>query len=155
MIDQGTTVNFTNITSRNGYTIPTPYSLITARYAGTVVNIEGCEFYNNSGLKGEVLAVTSGAIVNINNSTFHNNSAILITSEGGVLWVYEGTVNITNSYFYNNTACDGGAIKIGYASNILKILHSSTILHTTLPYPMVVEVLLIQIVTLIYTIVLL
>jgi len=137
MIDQGTTVNLTNITFRNGYTTPTPYSLITARYAGTVVNIEGCEFYNNSGLKGGVLAVTSGAIVNINNSTFHNNSAILITSEGGVLWVYEGTVNITNSYFYNNSACDGGAIKIGYASNVYienTTFFNNTAYNTTISY---------------------
>ena len=115
MIDQGTVANFTNITFINGYTTPTPYSLLTVRY-DTVVNIDGCIFRNNTCLNGGAIAVSWGAVANINNSIFEDNKAILITSEGGAIWVYQGTLNVYNSLFYNNTACDGGAIYFGHGS---------------------------------------
>ena len=115
MIDQGTRASFTNITFINGYTTPNPYSLLTIRY-NSVVNIDNCIFRNNSCLSGGAIAVSQGAVANINNSIFENNKAILITSEGGAIWVYEATLNIYNSLFYNNTACDGGAIYFGHGS---------------------------------------
>ena len=115
MIDQGTRANFTNITFINGYTTPNPYSLLTIRY-NSVVNIDNCIFRNNTCLSGGAIAVSQGAIANINNSIFENNKAILITSEGGAIWVYEATLNVYNSLFYNNTACDGGAIYFGHGS---------------------------------------
>ena len=55
------TVNFNNLTFIDGYTTPMPYSLLTIRYEGTVVNIDGCEFYNNTCLNGGAIAIDGGA----------------------------------------------------------------------------------------------
>ena len=108
------TVNFINLTLINGYTTPMPYSLITAYGEGVIVNINGCEFKNNTCLNGAVIAVSHDASVYVDNSKFIDNKCILIQSTGGAIYVLDGYLKVSNSEFINNTACDGGAIWIGY-----------------------------------------
>ena len=108
------TVNLINITLIDGYTTPMPYSLITAYGEGVVVNIDGCEFRNNTCLNGATIAISHGASVYVNGSRFIDNKCILIQSTGGAIFVLDGYLKVTNSEFINNTACDGGAIWVGY-----------------------------------------
>ncbi|MBQ2654219.1 MAG: Ig-like domain repeat protein [Methanobrevibacter sp.] len=107
------TVNLVNLTLIDGYTTPQPYSLITAYGEGVLINIDGCEFRNNTCLAGGVIAISHGAYVYVNNSKFIDNRGILIQSAGGAIYVLDGYLKATGCEFINNTACDGGAIYIG------------------------------------------
>ena len=114
-IFEAITVNLINLTLIDGYTTPQPYSLITAYGDGVIVNINGCEFRNNTCLNGGAIAISHGATVNVNNSVFKDNKGILIQSTAGAIYVIDGYLKVTNSEFINNTACDGGAIWVGYS----------------------------------------
>ncbi|WP_405265086.1 Ig-like domain repeat protein [Methanobrevibacter sp.] len=112
------TVDLINITLIDGYTTPMPYSLITAYGEGVIVNIDGCEFRNNTCLNGATIAISHGASVYVDNSRFVDNKCILIQSTGGAIYVLDGYLKVSNSEFVNNTACDGGAIYVGYPGTV-------------------------------------
>ena len=110
----GNTVNLVNLTLIDGYTTPWPYSLLTVYGEGVVLNVDGCEFRNNTAFNGAVITISHGASANVDNSKFENNNAILMQSTAGAIHVYDGYLTVSNSEFINNSACDGGAIYVNY-----------------------------------------
>ncbi|KAM9994638.1 hypothetical protein ACTFIZ_007826 [Dictyostelium cf. discoideum] len=81
--------------------------------------IDGCQFINNSGLKGSVILLLGS--VNINSATgnivsnvFNGNSAI---ENGGVIYTYTIPLLIMNNTFSNNYAGGSGAIIYANHSN--------------------------------------
>ena len=133
-IMEDVTINLINLTLIDGYTTPTPYSLITAYGEGVKVNIDGCEFRNNTCLYGGAIAVSHGASVYVDNSRFIDNRGILIQSAGGAINVIDGYLRVANTEFINNTACDGGAIYVlgGTADIINSTFTNNTAIKTTL-----------------------
>lgn len=112
------TVNLINLTLTDGYTTPQPYSLITAYGEGVLVNVDGCEFKNNTCFNGGAIAISHGAYVYVNNSKFIDNRAILSQSTAGAIFVLDGYLKVTQTEFINNTASCGGAIWVGYSGKV-------------------------------------
>ena len=74
------------------------------RYSG-VLNVDGCEFYSNSGYDGTIFSGSDTSSATIKNSIFENNT---VTRWGGALQVRNAIVE--NCTFINNTAKNGGAV---------------------------------------------
>jgi len=81
------------------------------------LQVDNCEFYNNTTSQGKGGAISVGTIqtgalsrITISNSYFHNNNAV----EGGALNLgFSSYVMVENSRFIANTAGLGGAMALG------------------------------------------
>jgi predicted outer membrane repeat protein len=93
-----------------------------AIHANGDLNVNSCNFINNSANSGAAIFATNNANLKINNCNFKNNRA---TYSGGA--IYAQKLSINHSKFINNTANDGGAVYLNWLYDVSTLSLTNTI----------------------------
>lgn len=128
IVRPGVTLTLKNLTFSNG--TAATWNNIVNNYGGAILNqggklgINNVHFLDNFANKGGAIYNYLGGAITIHNSFFTENSTLQGSywnaTDGGAIYLEDGSLAVSNTLFNKNKAYDGGAIGNGQAEVTIK-----------------------------------